>query len=101
MHAPQLRYGSTEQRSPAFSGEAGRVAIAGVLVAVVSLLISAIATLWSKAEFAKPFSLHGYYDPRGVLTQGELPATSVGVLAAFAAVAIALAFRKFQRRDLP
>ena len=85
----------------AYGQEAGRVAITGVLVAVVSFLVNAVATLWSKAQFAKPFTLHGYYEPRDILAQGSLPASSILVLAGFAAVAIAVAFRHFARRDLP
>ena len=85
----------------AYGQEAGRVAIAGVLVAVVSFLVNAVATLWSKAQFARPFALHGYYEPRDILTQGSLPASSIAVLGAFAAIAIVVAFRHFQRRDLP
>ena len=85
----------------AYGQEAGRVAIAGVLVAVVSFLVNALATLWDKAQFAKPYSLHGYYEPRDILTQGTLPAFSVAVLGLVSAVTIALAYRHFARRDLP
>jgi ABC-2 type transport system permease protein len=85
----------------AYGQEAGRVAIAGVLVAVVSFLVNAIAMLWNKAQFAKPYSLHGYYEPRDILTQGQLPATSIAILSAFAIIAIVVAYRQFARRDLP
>jgi len=93
-------YGFTLAAS-AYGQEAGRVAIAGVLVAVVSFLVNAVAALWSKAQFAKPFALHGYYEPRDILTQGNLPASSVAILGAFAAIAIAMAFRQFARRNIP
>ena len=85
----------------AFGREAGRVALVGVLVAVLSFLINAIATLWSKAEFAKPFSLHGYFDPRQILVQDHLATSSVAILAAIAAIATAAAFIRFTNRDLP
>ncbi len=85
----------------AFGREAGRVALAGVLVAVVSYLVNALATLWSKAEFLKPYSLHHYYDPRDVLVYGHLSAASVAALALVAILATALAFARFARRDLP
>ena len=85
----------------AFGREAGRVALAGVLFAVLSFLINAIATLWSKAQFAKPYSLHAYFDPRAVLVQDQLPASSVLILATFALIATAVAFMRFARRDLP
>lgn len=85
----------------AFGREAGRVALAAVLLAVLSFLVHAVATLWSKAAFAKPYSLHAYYQPRDILTQGDLPAASFVVLAAFAAAALTVAFLRFTRRDLP
>ena len=85
----------------AFGREAGRVALVGVLVAVLSYLINAIAVLWSKAEFAKPYSLHSYFDPRQILVQDHLAAASVIILAAVAAIATAAAFLRFARRDLP
>ena len=81
--------------------EAGRAAIVGVLVAVVSFLVNAVATLWSRAAFAKPFSLHGYFDPREVLVNGELGAGAVIVLSSVTAIAVAVAFGIFSRRDLP
>lgn len=85
----------------AFGREAGRVAIAGVMVAVVSFLVNALAMLWTKAAFAKPYSLHGYFDPREVLVQGHLAPSSVVILAAVAAAATIGAFVRFARRDLP
>ncbi len=85
----------------AFGREAGRAAIAGVLVALLSFLINAIATLWTRAEFAKPYSLHSYFDPRLILVKDDLAATSVAVLAAVTLIATALAYLRFARRDLP
>ena len=85
----------------AFGREAGRVALFGVLVAVVSFLVNTLAVLWSKAQFARPYSLHTYFDPREVLTQGRLSGSSVLVLASIGVVGIAVAFRHFSRRDLP
>jgi ABC-type transport system involved in multi-copper enzyme maturation permease subunit len=85
----------------AYGREAGRVALVGVLVAVLSYLVNAVAMLWSKAQFAKPYSLHGYFDPREILVQGNLAMSSVLVLGAVAAFALAAAFAQFARRDLP
>lgn len=85
----------------AFGREAGRVALVGVLVAVFSYLVNAIATLWSKAQFAKPYSLHSYFDPRQILVQEHLAASALAILAAVAAIAAAAAFMRFARRDLP
>jgi ABC-2 type transport system permease protein len=93
-------YGITLLAS-AHGREAGRAALAGVLAAVLSFLVNAVATLWSKAEFAKPYSLHGYFDPREVLVHGHLAASAVLVLAAVALAATAGAFLHFTRRDLP
>jgi beta-exotoxin I transport system permease protein len=81
--------------------EAGRVALIGVLAAVLSYVGNAIAALWSRAEFVKPYSLHGYFDPRQVLVNGHLAMSSVVILAAIATMATAAAFVRFTRRDLP
>jgi len=81
--------------------EAGRVALAGVLFAVLSFLVNAIATLWSKASFAKPYSLHAYFEPREIFTQGQLAASSVIVLGVLATAFLAIAFVRFSRRDFP
>ena len=85
----------------AFGRETGRVAIVGVLVAVISYLLNALAILWDKAAFLKPLSLHGYYDPRAVLIEGGLSAPSTVILGACAAIGIAAALIRFDRRDLP
>ena len=93
-------YGITLLAS-AMGREAGRVALVGVFAAVLSFLVNAVATLWSKAEFAKPFSLHAYFDPREILLKDHLGAAPVLVLGAVAALTIGLAFAQFNRRDLP
>ena len=85
----------------AFGRESGRVALIGVLVAVSSLIVNVVGALWSKAEFAKPLSLHNYFDPRDILTLGRLPASSLLILALVAGIAITVAFTRFARRDLP
>ena len=85
----------------AFGREGGRVALVGVLVTVLSFLVNAIATLWSKAQFAQPFSLHSYFDPRELLVHDHLPVSSLAVLGAVAALALAGAYLRFARRDLP
>jgi ABC-type transport system involved in multi-copper enzyme maturation permease subunit len=72
-----------------------------VLLAVLSFLVNAIATLWSKAEFAKPYSLHSYFDPRQVLVNDQLSGASLAVLAIVTALATAAAYVRFARRDLP
>ena len=81
--------------------EAGRVALVGVFAAVLSFLVNAVATLWSKAEFAKPFSLHAYFDPREILLKEHLGAAPILVLGGVALVTIGLAYARFNRRDLP
>jgi ABC-2 type transport system permease protein len=85
----------------AIGRESGRVALIGVLIAVISFLVNALAALWEKAAFAKPWSLHGYFEPRVLLVQDRLELSSLVVLAAVSLVAIAIAFAVFSRRDLP
>jgi ABC-type transport system involved in multi-copper enzyme maturation permease subunit len=93
-------YGLTLLAS-AVGREAGRVALFGVLVAVLSYLVNAIATLWPRAAFARPASLHAYFEPRELLVDGRLAAHSALVLGGVALAALALAWRRFGRRDLP
>lgn len=81
--------------------EAGRVAVIGVLIALVSYFINVIATLWPRASFIEPYSLHSYYDPRAILVRGELATLAVIVLAGFMVGATGLAFWRFATRDLP
>jgi ABC-2 type transport system permease protein len=85
----------------AWGREAGRVAVIGVLIALGSYFINVIATLWPKASFVEPYSLHSYYDPRAILVRGELASLAVIVLASFAIVSTAFAFWRFATRDLP
>jgi ABC-2 type transport system permease protein len=85
----------------AFGREGGRVALVGVLLAVLSFLVNAIATLWSRAEFAKPYSLHSYFDPRQVLVQDTLSGASLAILAVVTVLATGAAYLRFARRDLP
>jgi len=101
MFLLQLAIFAVTLAASAYGQEAGRVAIAGVLVAVVSFLVNAIATLWSKAQFARAWSLHGHYEPRDILTQGQVSVASLAILAAFATIALAAAYRRFSQRDLP
>jgi ABC-2 type transport system permease protein len=84
-----------------FGREAGRVASLSVLVAIVSFLINVLATMWNKAAFLKPYSLHSYYEPRAILVDGHLAASSVMVLGMFAVLATTAAFARFLTRDLP
>jgi ABC-2 type transport system permease protein len=81
--------------------EGGRVAAVGVILVLISFLVSVIATLWSKAAFIKPYSLHRYYDPRAILVDGRLATSSVVLLASFSLVAISAAYARFGTRDLP
>ena len=85
----------------ALGREAGRVALAGVLLAVVSFMANAIAALWDKAAFIRPWTLHGHFEPREILVQGTLAGDSVVVLVVVAVIGIAAAFARFHARDLP
>lgn len=85
----------------ALGREAGRVGVIAVLLAVISYLINTVATLWDKAAFTHPYSLHSYYDPRHILVNGQLATSSVVVLATCSIVAATAAFVRFRTRDLP
>jgi len=81
--------------------EAGRVAFAGFLVALLSYLVLVIAQLWRNAAFLLPWSVNNYYSPREILAAHALPVRSVAVLAGFAAAGTAAAFWRFLKRDIP
>lgn len=85
----------------AWGREAGRVAVAGVLAAVVSFLVNVVATLWPKAAFLLPYSLHSYYDPRAILVQGDFSVLDAVVLTAFVVLCAGSALRRLSTRDLP
>lgn len=84
-----------------FGREAGRVAFAGFLVALLSYVTQVIAEIWPKAAFLRPYSPNAYYDPRVIIKTGGLPAGSVAVLAAIAVAGTALSLWRFTRRDIP
>ncbi|HEX6559076.1 MAG TPA: ABC transporter permease subunit [Longimicrobiales bacterium] len=85
----------------AYGREAGRVAGLAVWLALVSYFLSVIATLWSKAAFLRPYSLHSYYDPRAILVDGRLAFSLLAVLGTISVLTTALAFARFRTRDLP
>jgi len=85
----------------AVSREAGRVAFAGVMVALMSYLVQAVAALWPRVESLGRYSLHHYYDPRALLVEGRFDPLVVIVLLGTAVVAGAVAVHAFRSRDLP
>jgi ABC-2 type transport system permease protein len=97
----QMSFYSVTLLFSAFGREAGRVAMLAVMIAIVSFLDNVIATLWNKAAFMKPYSLHTYYDPRAILVEGHLAGSSVIVLSVFIAIGLSGAFARFLTRDLP
>jgi ABC-2 type transport system permease protein len=85
----------------AFGREAGRVALVGVLVALLSYLIAAVAALWPRIASLGWYSLHHYFDPRRLLVTGNPDFLSFGVLGGFMVLGVGVAFWRFERRDLP
>jgi ABC-2 type transport system permease protein len=85
----------------AFGREAGRVAFLGVLIALVSYLIEALATLWPRALWLGPYSFHHYFHPRALLVEGRFVISTIVVLLGLFLLATAIAFTRFQRSDLP
>jgi ABC-2 type transport system permease protein len=85
----------------AFGREAGRVAFAGVMVALLSYLVQAVAALWPRVESLGRYSLHHYYDPRALLVEGRFPVIVAIVLLGTALLAGTIAVRAFHARDLP
>jgi ABC-2 type transport system permease protein len=81
--------------------EAGRVASAAFLAALLSYLVQVVAGLWPKAAFLLPYSPNAYYDPRVILRGGAVPVKSVAVLGGLALLCALLAWARFRRRDIP
>jgi ABC-2 type transport system permease protein len=85
----------------AWGREAGSAAFAGVTVALLSYLAQAVSALWPRAAWLGRYSLHHYYDPRGILVRGELTTLGIVVLAGTIVIAASVAFAHFRQRDLP
>jgi len=81
--------------------EAGRVALTGFLVALMSYLVAVVAGMWPKAAFLLPYSPNGYFEPRVVLKAGTLPLKSIAVLAGLAVASLSAALWRFRTRDIP
>ena len=84
----------------AFSREAGRVAMIGFLLAILSYVVQVIGQLWSRAAFLLPYSLHTYYAPQSVLSGNSIHGTSLLVLSLVFCATVLTAGRVFQRRDI-
>jgi ABC-2 type transport system permease protein len=84
-----------------FGREAGRVALAGMLVALLSYLLQAVAALWPRISGLGSYSMHHYYDPRLILVTGKFDSLGLLVLTAVLVGAAGAAFWRFSRRDLP
>lgn len=85
----------------AFGREGGRVALAGVLVALVSYLVQVIGSMWAPWERLVPYTLHAHYVPRDILAHGAAVARPVATLFGVALAGFAVAWARFERRDLP
>ncbi len=81
--------------------EAGPVATSGFLVVLVSYFAQVIGSLWSKAAFVLPWTLHEYFSPQKILVEHAAVARPVAILAAVAAACLLLAWARFRTRDLP
>jgi hypothetical protein len=85
----------------AFGREGGRVALAGFLVALVSYLVQVIGSMWAPWERLVPYTLHAWYVPKDILVHGAAVARPVVTLLAVAFAGLAVAWARFERRDLP
>jgi len=81
--------------------EAGRVATAGFLLALVSYLVNVIAKLWKTAGSLLPYSLNTYFSPQDIFLDNNLKTGAVLILAGVILASTAFAIQRFQQRDIP
>jgi ABC-2 type transport system permease protein len=93
-------YGITLTLSAA-AHEGGPVAAAGFLIVLASYFARVIGSLWSKAAFVLPWTLHHYFSPDEILVRHAAITRPVSILLAVATVGVALAWARFRTRDLP
>jgi beta-exotoxin I transport system permease protein len=85
----------------AYGNEGGRVASAGFLVALVSYILQVIGGLWPAADFLLPWTLHHDFVPRTILIERGPVVRPLLTLGAVTIVALGVAARHFERRDVP
>lgn len=85
----------------AFARERGRAATVGFLIALTSYLVQVIGSLWIKAAFLVPYTLHHYFSPREILAAHANLARPMAVLTGVIVVGVGLGWWRFRRRDLP
>jgi ABC-type transport system involved in multi-copper enzyme maturation permease subunit len=81
--------------------EAGRVALPGFLLALVSYLVHVIGSMWEAWKPLVPWTLHAYYSPQEILVHGAAVTKPLTVLFGVLAVSLAGAWWRFRQRDLP
>ena len=85
----------------AWGREAGRVALLGFLLAIVSYLVHVIGSMWEAWRPFVPWTLHAYFKPQEILVQGAGIGKVTAVLLGVVMASLAGAWLRFRRRDLP
>jgi ABC-type transport system involved in multi-copper enzyme maturation permease subunit len=83
------------------SRDGGRVSGAAFLLALASYVADVIGRLWAKAAFVLPYSLYHHFAAQDILARDAAVGRPVALLGAVAAAGIAVAWWRFERRDLP
>lgn len=81
--------------------EAGRAAMIGFVLALVSYFVQLVGGLWSDVAFLVPWTLHHAFSPQAILLSGESPWHATLVLGGVILVGLGVAAAGFRRRDLP
>ncbi len=81
--------------------EGGRAAGAAFLLALVSYLAFVIGTVWKRAAFVLPYSLHHHFMPRAILVDGAGVGPAAMLLGAVGLAGVCAAWWWFRHRDLP
>ncbi len=85
----------------AWGREAGRVALLAFLLAIISYLVHVIGSMWNAWKPLVPWTLHAYFQPQEILVHGAGLGRPVIVLGGVLVLALAVAWLRVRRRDLP
>lgn len=100
MFALIIAAGAVTALVSAASSDGGQAVVWGAGIATVMYLLDFLSLIWGPAEPLGPLTLFHYYDPLGVVRNGDVPWRDLAVLFSVAVAGFAAALVTFQRRDI-